>query len=358
MLAASYEAKAMGVRTAMSERVARSLCPDLVVVPPRMSAYTQASQAVFEVFRDITPTVEGISIDEAFLDVAGLRRLVGTPEFIAQVVRSRVRAEVGLPISVGVASTKFLAKIASAVSKPDGLLVVPVGGEKQFLHPLPIERLWGVGKVTSAKLRERGIATIGQLATAQEQAVVGAVGAAAGRHLWALANIRDSRPVAPGRRRHSMGAQRAIGAGARSGAELDEVLMGLIEKVSGRLRDSGRWGVTFTLRLRLADYSRITRSRTLAQPSGSTVTFLRLGRQLLDETSSIIADRGITLLGVTVAGLSEPDRLQPTLPFDVASSGQIDLAMDQVREKFGHAALIRGVHVGRSTGWETPVLPE
>lgn len=358
VLAASYEAKAMGVRTAMSERVARSLCPDLVVVPPRMSAYTQASHAVFEVFQDITPVVEGISIDEAFLDVAGLRRLVGPPEYIAQIVRSRVRGEVGLPISVGVASTKFIAKIASAVSKPDGLLVIPSGGEREFLHPLPIERLWGVGKVTSAKLHERGISTIGQLAGAQEHAVVDAVGGAAGRQLWALANVRDPRPVAPGRRRRSMGAQRAIGARAHSGADLDEVLLGLVEKVSGRLRDSGRWGTAFTLRLRLADYSRITRSRTIAKPSGSTETFLRLGRELLDETSGIIADRGITLLGITVAGLSEPDRLQPTLPFDVVESGQVDLAMDQVRERFGHAALIRGVHVGRSRGWETPVLPD
>ena len=358
VLAASYEAKAMGVRTAMSERVARSLCPDLIIVPPRMSAYTQASRAVFEVFRDITPVVEGLSIDEAFLDVAGLRRLVGPPEYIAQVVRSRVRTEVGLPISVGVASTKFLAKIASAVSKPDGLLVVPVGGEKEFLHPLPIERLWGVGKVTSAKLHERGIATIGQLAAAHEQTVVGVVGAAAGRQLWALANVRDPRPVAPGRRRRSMGAQRAIGAGRHSGNDLDEMLMGLIEKVTGRLRDSGRWGATFTLRLRLADYTRITRSRTLAQPSGSTATFLGVGRELLEEASLIIADRGLTLLGITVAGLSEPGRLQPTLPFDVHESGQVDRAMDQVREKFGHTALIRGVHVGRSGGHDAPLLSD
>lgn len=358
VLAASYQAKACGVRTAMSERVARGLCPDLVVVPPRMSAYTQASRAVFEVFGDITPLVEGISIDEAFLDVAGLRRLVGPPEQIARTVRARVLAEVGLPISVGVASTKFLAKIASAVSKPDGLLVVPVGGEEQFLKPLPIERLWGVGKVTSAKLHQRGIATIGQLAAAEEDAVVGVVGGAAGRQLWALANVRDPRPVAPGRQRSSMGAQRAIGARPRTGGELDEILMGLVEKVTARLRDAQRWGATFTLRLRLADFSRITRSRTVPQPSAATATFLRIGRELLHEAAPLIADRGVNLVGISVSGLAAPENLQPTLPFDVVEAGQVDLAMDQVRERFGNAALTRGVHLGRSSGWETPVLPD
>ncbi|MBO1766861.1 DNA polymerase IV [Allobranchiibius sp. GilTou38] len=358
LLAASYEAKACGVRTAMSERVARSLCPDLVVVPPRMSAYTQASRAVFEVFHDITPVVEGISIDEAFLDVGGLRRLVGPPELIARTVRSRVRSEVGLPISVGVAQTKFVAKIASAVSKPDGLLVVPAGGETAFLHPLPIERLWGVGKVTSAKLHARGIATIGQLAAAQEDAVVGELGAAAGHHLWALANVRDPRPVTPGRRRRSMGAQRAIGGRPRTGDELDEILMGLVEKVCGRLRDSGRWGATFTLRLRLADFNRITRSRTLPLPSAATQTFLRVGRELLEQVSPLIADRGITLLGITIAGLTTPDRLQPMLPFDAVESGRVDQTLDEIRERFGNTALTRGVHVGRSGGWEMPRLPE
>lgn len=357
ILAASYPAKAFGVRTAMSERVARSLCPDLVIVPPRMSAYTQASRAVFDVFHDITPLVEGISIDEAFLDVSGLRRLVGPPEQLGAIVRSRVRAEVGLPISVGGASTKFLAKIASAVSKPDGLLIVPVGGEEDFLHPLPIERLWGVGKVTSAKLHARGIATIGQLAAAQEADLVGVIGGAAGRQLWALANVRDPRPVAPGRRRRSMGAQRAIGGRPRTGAELDEILMGLVEKVTERLRDSGRWGVTFTLRLRLADFSRVTRSRTLPQATAATATFLQIGRDLLAETAALIADRGVNLVGISVAGLTEPDRLQPTLPFDVVQSGQVDAAMDTVRERFGPTALTRGVHLGRPVGWETPVLP-
>ncbi len=358
LLAVSYPAKACGVRTAMSERVARTLCPDLVVVPPRMSAYTQASRAVFEVFRDITPLVEGVSIDEAFLDVSGLRRLVGPPEQIAQTVRRRVRSEVGLPISVGVASTKFLAKIASAVSKPDGLLIVPPGTETQFLHPLPVERLWGVGAVTSGKLHERGIATIGQLAAAREKEVTGWVGAAAGHQLWALANVRDPRPVAPDRRRRSMGAQRAFGARPRSGSELDEILMGLVERVTSRMRDAGRWGSTFTLRLRFGDFTRGTRSVTLPQPSASTETFLRVGRELLDRVGPLIADRGVTLLGVTVSGLARDGEAQPMLPFDDVQSGQVDLTLDRVREKFGRDALTRGVHVGKESGWEMPLLPD
>ena len=155
VLAASYEAKARGVRTAMGGRQALRLCPEAIVVPPRMKAYTQASRDVFDVFRDTTPMVEGLSIDEAFLEVGGLRRIRGLPSSIAEQLRHDVRTKVGLPISVGVARTKYLAKVASAVSKPEGLLVVPVEKELEFLHALPVERLWGVGKVTSQKLRDR-----------------------------------------------------------------------------------------------------------------------------------------------------------------------------------------------------------
>src|ERR1700744_4569414 len=169
VLAASYEAKARGVRTAMGGSTARRLCPDAVVVPPRMSAYSEASKAVFAVFEDTAPVVEGLSIDEAFLDVRGLDHISGTPVEIAACLRRRVRREVGLPITVGVARTKFLAKVASAVAKPDGLLVVPAGGELEFLHPLPVERLWGVGRVTSAKLRGRGITTVAEVAALPEK---------------------------------------------------------------------------------------------------------------------------------------------------------------------------------------------
>ncbi|MEV4695034.1 DNA polymerase IV, partial [Micromonospora echinospora] len=235
VLACSYEAKALGVRSAMGGRQARRLCPDAVVVPPRMAAYTAASRAVFEIFRDTTPLVEGLSIDEAFLDVGGLRRLAGAPAGVAAALRERVRREVGLPITVGVARTKFLAKVASGVAKPDGLLVVEPERELAFLHPLPVERLWGVGPVTAARLRERGIRAVGQVARLDEPALVSLLGAGAGRHLHALAHNRDPRAVQVGRRRSSMGAQHALGRGPHSPAELDAVLAGLVDRVTGRM---------------------------------------------------------------------------------------------------------------------------
>src|SRR5438876_8820906 len=180
VLAASYEAKAFGVRTAMGGRQARRLCPRAVVVPPRMSVYSEASKAVFRVFDDMSPLVEGLSIDEAFLDVRGLERISGTPAEIAARLRCSVREQVGLSITVGVARTKFLAKVASGVAKPDGLLVVPPDRELAFLHPLAVERLWGVGPATAGKLRDRGISTVGQVAGLGEQALVSMLGRASG----------------------------------------------------------------------------------------------------------------------------------------------------------------------------------
>jgi len=216
VLAASYEAKARGIRTAMGGARARHLCPDAVVVAPRMSAYLDASKAVFEVFERVAPVVEGLSIDEAFLDVRGLERILGTPTEIAARLRREVRELVGLPITVGLARTKFLAKVASAVAKPDGLLVVPPDGELEFLHPLPVERVWGVGRVTAEKLRRRGITTVGQIAALAEDSLASMLGKASGRHLHALANNRDPRAVEPRRRRRSIGSQRALGRGPHS----------------------------------------------------------------------------------------------------------------------------------------------
>src|SRR5512134_1665558 len=213
VLAASYEAKAFGIRTAMGGRQARRLCPHAVVVPPRMSAYSDASKAVFAVFEDTTPLVEGLSIDEAFLDVRGLERLAGPAPEIAAQLRRRVLEEVGLPITVGIARTKFLAKVASGVAKPNGLLVVPPEDELGFLHPLPVERLWGVGRVTSAKLHDRGLHTVGQVAALDEAMLVHLLGRASGRHIHALAHNRDPRRVRTGLRRRSIGSQRALGRG-------------------------------------------------------------------------------------------------------------------------------------------------
>src|SRR5687767_5296653 len=245
---------------------ARRLCPRAIVVEPRMSAYAEASKAVYRVFEDTTPLVEGLSIDEAFLDVRGLRRLSGTPVEIALRLRRNVRERVGLPITVGVARTKFLAKVASGVAKPDGLLVVPPDGELAFLHPLPVERLWGVGRVTAGKLHERGIATVGDVAQLAEGVLVSLVGRAAGRHLHALAHNRDPRPVQVRRRRRSIGAQRALGRRRRKSPELlDESLVALIDRVTRRLRGARRVCRTVVLRLRFDDFSRATRSHTMGE---------------------------------------------------------------------------------------------
>src|SRR5262245_24952326 len=216
VLAASYEAKAFGIRTPMGGAQARRLCPQAIVVRPRMEAYSEASKALFAVFDDTTPFVEGLSIDEAFLDVGGLRMISGTPTEIATRLRAQVLDRVGLPVTVGVARTKFLAKVASGVAKPDGLLVVPPDRELAFLHPLPVEALWGVGPVTAAKLRERAVTTVEQVARLGEATLVRWLGQAVGRHLHALAHNRDPRPVQVGRRRRSMGTQRALGRRRRS----------------------------------------------------------------------------------------------------------------------------------------------
>ena len=263
VLAASYEAKAYGVRTAMGGATARRLCPDAVVVSPRMSAYVEASKAIYRVFEDTTPLVEGMSIDEAFLDVRGMRRLAGSPTAIAVRLRRDVREQVGLPITVGVARTKFLAKVASGVAKPDGLLVVPPDRELEFLHALPVERLWGVGAVTARRLHQVGITTVGQVAALTEGTLVSMLGVAAGRKIHALALNRDPRRVQPRRRRGSIGAQRALGRSRKSADDIDAALLGLVDRVTRRMRAAGRVGRTVVLRLRFDDFSRATRSGTL-----------------------------------------------------------------------------------------------
>ena len=360
VLAASYEAKAKGVHSAMGGRRAQRLCPDAIMVKPRMQAYSEASKAVFEIFKDTTPLVEGISIDEAFLDVGGLRRLVGPPERIGATLRARVRDEVGLPISVGIARTKYLAKVASAVSKPDGLLLVPPHGEEHFLHPLPVERLWGVGAITAAKLHAEGVYTIGQLASRQEAELTHAVGKASGRHLHALANLRDPRPVEVGRRRGSIGSQSAFGRQHRSFEDLEALLAALVDRVARRLRAGERIGRTFTLRLRFDDYTRATRSSTIPRSTGATATWLATGRRVLREARPLIEERGCTLLGITISGLVDARSEQLELPlFTEETKGvELDGALDAVRDRFGKQALTRAVLLGRHTGHEMPTLPD
>jgi DNA polymerase IV len=358
VLAASYEAKAFGVRTAMGGRQARRLCPGAIVVPPRMSAYAEASKAMFRVFDDATPLVEGLSIDEAFLDVRGLERISGTPTEIAVRLRRDVRERVGLPITVGVARTKFLAKVASGVAKPDGLLVVPSGRELAFLHPLPVEALWGVGAVTGRKLRSFGITTVGQVARMAEGELVALVGRAAGRHLHALAHNRDPRPIHPGRRRRSIGSQRALGRSRRSHEELDAVLVGVVDRVTRRMRAAGRVGRTVVLRLRFGDFSRATRSYTLPQATAHTETILAAARGLLTMAMPELERRGATLVGLSVTNLENDDAVQLVLPFDRADGMALDVALDEIRRRFGSDAVMRAVLLGRSQGITVPLLPE
>ncbi len=359
VLAASYEAKAHGVRTAMSTRQARALCPEAIVVPPRMPAYAEASKAVFAIFRDTTPLVEGLSIDEAFLDVGGLRRIRGSPAEIAATLRRTVRERVGLPITVGVARTKFLAKVASGVAKPDGLLVVPPDQERAFLHPLPVERLWGVGPVTAAKLRRLGIVTVGQVARVGEATLVSMLGSAAGRHLHALAHNRDPRRVEVGRRRSSIGAQRALSSrAAPTAADLDAELASLVDRVTRRLRAAGRIGRTVVLTLRFGDFTKISRSHTLPEPTAHTHTVLVTARRLLAAALPSVCQRGVTLIGVAVANLSDAVAYQPELPFDRHSGEALDAAVDAVRERFGTHSVTRATLLHRAPGITVPLLPD
>jgi len=358
VLAASYEAKRCGVRTAMGGRQARQLCPGAVVVSPRMSAYSAASKAVFEVFRSITPVVEGLSIDEAFLDVGGLHRIDGPPVEIAARLRAQVRDRVGLPITVGIARTKFLAKVASGVAKPDGLLLVPPRAELAFLHPLPVERLWGVGPVTAAKLHARGIRTVGKVAGLGEAALISMLGQAAGRHLHALAHNRDPRPVQVGRRRGSIGSQHALGRGRRTPEDLDAILAGLVDRVARRMRAAQRVGRTVTLRLRFDDFTRATRSHTLPRASCHTQTILEAGRRLLAAALPIIQRQGVTLVGIAVGNLEDGGVVQLTLPFDRAAGEGLDAALDAVRERFGSASVGRAALLGRDQGMVVPMLPD
>ena len=335
---------------------ARRLCPEAVVVQPRMSAYSEASKAVYEIFRGTTPLVEGLSIDEAFLDVRGLRRISGPPIEIAVRLRREVLERVGLPITVGVARTKHLAKVASGVAKPDGLLVVPADGELAFLHPLPVERLWGVGPVTARKLRELGITSVGEVARLGESALVSILGRASGRHLHALAHNRDPRRVRVGRRRRSIGAQRALGRTPRSWKALDAVLVGLVDRLARRLRAARRVCRTVTIRLRFNDFSRATRSHTLAEATAQTQTILATARGLLAAAIPTIERQGLTLVGVALGNLEDDRAIQLALPFNRQPA--LDAVLDQVRDRFGSNAITRAVLLGRDQGLSVPLLPD
>ena len=355
VLAASYEAKARGVVSGMGGARARYLCPDLVVVPCRFEAYTEASKAVFEIFEDTAPTVEALSIDEAFLDVRGMEHFAGTPEEIAVRLRARVREEVGLPISVGVARTKFLAKVASAVAKPDGLLVVAPDRELEFLHPLPVERLWGVGDVTAVKLHDAGLHTVGELAATPLRALADLLGRGSARHLHALANVRDPRRVERRKRRRSIGAQHALGRRSRSPEAIDAALVGLVDRVTGRLRKAERVARTVVLRLRFADFKRATRSHTLGEPTDRTETVLAAARTLLSAAQPLIEHRGITLVGVALTNVEDSGPAQ--LPLDDRTA-LLDSTLDELRERYGTEVITRAVLLDRDETPRLPMLPD
>lgn len=358
VLAASYEAQAHGVRTAMHGREARRRCPNAIAVHPRMSAYSEASKALFEVFEDTTPLVEGLSIDEAFLEVGGLRRISGSPADIAARLRREVRERVGLPISVGVARTKFLAKVASGAAKPDGLLVVEPRSELSFLHRLPIEALWGVGRVTAEKLRALEIVTVGQVARLPEAFLVSILGRASGRHLHALAHNRDPRPVQARPRRRSMGAQRALGRKPRTPDDLAAIVVGLVDRLARRLRRAHRVCRTVVLRLRFDDFSRATRSHTLAFPTARTRAILGAALELFGAATPIIERRGLTLIGIALSNLDGDGTIQLELPFDRRPAEALDLTLDAVRERFGADAITRGVLLGHDQRPSVPLLPD
>ncbi|MBU9767210.1 DNA polymerase IV [Mycobacterium sp. TNTM28] len=360
VLAASYEAKAFGVRTAMSGGQARVLCPQALVVPPRMAAYSEASHHVFEVFHDTTPVVEPLSVDEAFLDVSGLGRVSGTPVEIARRLREQVSEQVGLPITVGIARTKFLAKVASQVAKPDGLLLVPPDRELAFLHPLPVRRLWGVGAKTAEKLHAHGVETVADVAELSESALGTMVGGAMARQLYALSRNIDRRRVTTGVRRSSVGAQRALGrrGTTMSAAEVDAVVVNLVDRITRRMRAAGRTGRTVVLRLRFHDFGRATRSHTLPRATASTDAILAAARALVTTAAPLIAERGLTLIGFAVSNIDHQGSQQLELPFETQPDPvAIDGAIDEVRQRFGNAMLTRGVLVGRDPGLEVPMLP-
>jgi len=356
--AASYEAKARGVRSAMGGAEARRICPELIFVEPRWSAYVEASRELFSVFEATAPVVEGLSLEEAFLDVRGLEHVSGSPLGIALRLKRDVLERVGLPITVGIARTKFVAKMASRLAKPDGLLAVPPGTELDFLHPLEVEELWGVGPATAAKLHAHGLDTVGAIARRGERELVAILGRAAGRKLHALAHNRDPRRVSSVRSRSSFGSQSALGRRHRSRAELEAVILGLADRVTRRMRAGGRAGRTVVLRLRFGDYARATRSRTLRQPTAETETVRSVALALLDGAMPAIARRGVTLLGIAVSNLTAARvGVQLALPLERRPSVRLDAALDELRERFGPTAVTRASLLGRDPGLAAWLLP-
>jgi DNA polymerase-4 len=353
VLSATYEARRFGVSAPIGGAEARRRCPDLVVVPPRFESYVAASRQVMDILDSFTPKVEPISIDEAFLDVAGSVHLFGPPEAIARRIRERVMAEVGLPISIGVATTKHLAKIASRVAKPDGLVVVPAGEEDVFLAPLPVDMVWGIGPVGEERLARYGIHTIGELRALPESTVAAWFGRHWGTHLWRRANNDDRRAVESPGRAGSVGAQSAGDATAVD--RRHTTLLALADRVGSRMRRKAVAGRRVTVRVRLDDMTSLSRARVLPGPIAETTPLFMTAVELVDGLiTERAAARRITLVGISMSMLEETPHLQLVLPLTgdesetVAGSRRhlrardLDAAIDRARERFGRPAVVRG----------------
>jgi DNA polymerase-4 len=352
VLSCTYEARRFGVRGGMPLGRARELCPDLVVVGGEFGEYLELSDVVFGVLRGFTPLVEPVSIDEAFLDVTGSIHLFGPPRDIAVAIRAGVRKATGLPISVGGAHTKFLAKVASRVAKPDGLLIVASGSEVEFLHQLTVDHLWGVGPVTLDQLAQFGVSTIGELAETPVRVLATRIGTGRAAHLHALAWNRDPRGVAPGRRAKSVGAQSAFGRDERSLEVLRPVLAGLAARIGSRLRKKLRAGRTLTLRVRFSDLAAVTRARTMGTATASSAVLFHTAGALLEGVLDEFPERGIGLLGISMTKLQAASPLQLELPLfaDDLIGGSprelelqaLDAAVDGANQRFGRHSVEAG----------------
>ncbi|MGH9051146.1 MAG: DNA polymerase IV [Acidimicrobiia bacterium] len=341
--AASYEARRFGIHSAMPMGRARRACPDAVFLAPRFDAYNEASRAVMAVLRSFTPLVEPLALDEAFLDVAGARRLHGMAPEIGGAIRARVRDETGLVASVGVGTTKHVAKLASEEAKPDGLLVIEPGEELAFLHPLDVGRLWGVGPATRQRLEHIGVHTVGDLAALPEESLVHAVGVAQGRHLRALAWNHDDRAVEPHRTAKSIGHEETFPRDVADRAELERDLLRMSEQVGSRLRGAGMAGRTVSLKLRYGDFRTITRSRTSTDPTDVGAHIGAVARALLD---AVDVGDGIRLLGVSVSQLDVAHPVQEQLPLKEAAGdaqpdrvAALERSVDALRGRFGDDAV-------------------
>jgi DNA polymerase-4 len=346
---ASYEARVFGVRSAMPTAHARRLCPHAVFLQPDHHRYAEVSRAVMAVFRDVTPLVEPLSMDEAFLDVAGAVRLLGSPSTIAAAIRTRVEAELQITCSVGVAPTKFVAKLASTRCKPDNLMVVPVGGVLDFLHPLPVSALWGVGERTESALRRLGLETVGDLARTPLRTLQRAVGEAAGRQLYELAQGRDPRRVTPEQVERSIGSERTFEVDVVDDVVLRRELLRLSEKVAARLRAVGQAGRTVSVKVRFADFTTVTRSRTLPYPTD-------VAREVYDTVAALYTALGldrarIRLVGVRVEGLAAAGQAPHQLTFGERDRGwrEAEQAVDAAVRRFGSGAIRPAALVGNPT---------